>query len=154
MLVTASNSARWVLAQKLASHFQVPKQKLNEEFTTESLSAVVSSSTLRDQRDFNHTFFCAGVNNLDVMMLTDYNKLEKSMIAYFFNLGEGMIPPVLNNRYILALHITGTLWLIRRGVSYEGVGGIVVTSSDRKKGYIMEPIKNFLNRNYPRESAD
>jgi hypothetical protein len=54
----------------------------------------------------------------------------------------------------VAFYSGGATMMISEGYEYNGVGGIFLRSSDKKNGYIIEPIAHYLEREYPVYSVE
>lgn len=51
--------------------------------------------------------------------------------------------------YSVAFYSGGTTMVISEAREYDGIGGIFLRYSDKKDGYIIEPIAHYLEREYP-----
>lgn len=139
-IVFGTPEARYRLASALASGFHIPRDLLYENIEGDALCYF---PLLHEKFDVNYQFLCATANSLNLNTLFYYNKFIKSEIMNIFAQGQS----AANSNYAMALSLKGVLWIIEQtDKGYDGYGGILIQDNDKKEGFIIEPVKNWIKK--------
>lgn len=148
--IIETKASAYVVTQKVASWFHVKRDELAADVDAwqyEAGSKFWHSPMLQQQKGFYHHIYCYKTNKLNLAELMDWDKLQKTDMYQAFLLSKGMLPLNLQYSYLFALHLKGTVWLVKEAVgNYYGLGGIYVGS--HTQGLSIEPIKNYLTYQY------
>lgn len=141
---------------KLASFFGVPKAALREDI--DFSEELLWSDLLRESFSFSYVFHCVHIDleRLNLAVLWEPKKFLKSTLyEEFRNAEETNGGP--DDNFVMAIHSNKAntlnsyvLVMYRVYDIQEIIGGSFVRISD-DEAYIIEPLKNFLQKRYPKE---
>jgi hypothetical protein len=162
MIIKHSKLAEHNLLIKLASHFKVTKEEINKAKSyllsgNERVeSPILSLDYLPNGININDLFYPVEVNGLNLTTLVDHSKFIKSKLYEAFTEAEGYLDPHRVGRLKMSIYLTGMVWVIYRESSYQGVGGIFICGNDwaGSEGFVIEPLKNYLNYHWPKPEVD
>ena len=160
MTVKPSKLAEHNLILKIASHFKIPKDEVRNavEYISsgelDEASPVLDFKSLPNGISLARFFYPVEVNGLNLVTLIDYRKFVKSKLYEAFETGEAYLDPRMRAGFVMAIYLTGMVWIVyREPLNYAGVGGIFI-SNGAGDGFVIEPMKNRLQADYPKPEED
>lgn len=132
-------------AQTLARYFKVDKKELINSVDMDN-DEILLFPTL-EQFGFEHPIYVGRISSLDLSKLFNPAKFEKGKICEEFIAGESKLNDNYASSYIMALSIREDTFVMYRANGYKGLGGVFLTAPN-EGGFVIEPIKNFLEYRY------
>lgn len=144
--VVIKKQYRKYVLQALARHFKKDKQELFDSVDLDS-DDILFVEPLTEFR-FEHPIYVAKVEQLHLPNFFNGDKFAKSEVYNEFVHGESRLKDDYAAGYFMALSIREDVFVLYRSNGYKGLGGVFFKTSDGE-GFVLEPIKNFLNFRYP-----
>lgn len=146
-MIENSKQAEFVLLQKLASHFKISRSRIKKENIKDT--PIISYTSDVDEIYIpTDLFYCISLNKINLLELFEFEKFKRGVIFESFHNGISYLPDNKTGSYKLAVYLTGMIWLVYTGRSYVGEGGIFIFDKDNNEGYVIEPLKNYLQFNF------
>lgn len=138
---------RSYFVNKLKSYFKVDKEEIlqGNDIDTDEL---MFFEVLRDKYDFDYVCYVTHSHELKLSQLFQGSKFVKGPIYQEFLNGEGALKQGWKNRFLMVLHVNGSMFVMFRANEYSGDGGIFINGTDGET-FVMEPVENFLSYQFP-----
>lgn len=154
-MISPTQQATHMLTNKLTSYFKIKKYTLKPTPILHPDSGNILPMLDYDQIDgFYHHIYPVQGDHINIAELLTWSKFERGDIYSAYFDGLSLIDPRKRSYYVMALYVTGMVWMVYGSKGYEGIGGIYVGERPTSHGIVMTPIANFLIENYPREIVD
>lgn len=134
---------RTYVLQKVATHFGVARVRA---IANNNLEEDILRINGGEEFDFREAVYATHIDTLKLEEILYYDNFLKSKIYEEFVNGEGLADDF---HYVMALHLNGLIFIIYRSDMYTGSGGIQLNNGRHGEGFVITPIKNYLNDMYP-----
>lgn len=138
---------RIYFANKLKSYFSVTKEEVLEGNDIDS-EELMFFDVLRDKYDFDYVCYVTHSHDLKLSQLFNGDKFIKGQIYTEFLNGEAMLKEGWKNRFLMVVHVNGSMFIMFRATEYAGAGGIFINGPDGET-FVLEPVENFLKFQFP-----
>lgn len=145
--------AQSLILQKIASYFKLSKKNLKlDTFSASSQDNLILESGVLAELGFNKKLYCVSGKAFSLNSLVNIQKLRKSELYEQFLYGETALRnPKDSPNYMLAWYGGGVAWFMYRADNYSGPGGWMVSEEGGTEGFVIEPVVNYLAREFPKE---
>lgn len=140
------------LIAKLASYFQTKKTELQKDYEEFGIDGFLDPSSISNIVYFNQCFYVGHVDHIHLDNLIKYKRFVGSNLYAEYLNGRGMNST--GKEFAMVFSLNNDRWVIWENDCYTGAGGIFVSDLVSGSGFIIEPLKHFLEARWPKDKDE